>query len=116
MEPLSISLALMIPAILSLGIPALTELLTKVYAPDWIKSSIVIALSLLAGVIGTVPTGALELGGLPAVGTYLLSVFVAWVGAGRAYLAGMANKAVTVAPDSGLGPNLPVVQDEEGMH
>lgn len=101
------ALVLLVPGLLGLAIPALTELITKVYAPDGVKSAVVIALSLLAAVVPTVPVAILGAGTLASVSAYLVAVLVAWLTSGRAYLAGMANKAAMAAPDSGIGPEVP---------
>lgn len=106
-----------IPFVLGLAIPALTELMTKVYAPDGVKSAVAIALALLAAAVPTVPVAMLGAGTLASVGAYFTAVLIAWLTSGRAYLAGMANKAAIAKPYSGIGPKLPEDENEvEGTH
>lgn len=93
---------LLIPVLLGVVIPILTEKMTSSSAPTWIKSSVCAALSLLGGAIATVSIDSLS-AGVAGIDDYLIAVLVAWGISGRAYIAGVANKVIGQAPNRGPG-------------
>jgi len=96
------SYVLLIPLVIGVLIPFLTELVTKASAPPQLKSGIAIALSILGGVVTGVSTVPLELGwsGVPA---YLLAILVAWLTSGRVWLTGFLNGLIERTQNVGIG-------------
>lgn len=98
----AILIPLVISAVLALGIPALTELSTKLVAPPWVKSVVAAGLS---GATGTLVTVVYD-PGQPVV-VYLSAIGVAWLVSMRAYFVGLDYPGKIIAPESGLGPRNP---------
>lgn len=97
-------LAPILPALLGIAAAYLTELLTKLIAPAWVKRTVAGLLALLAGVI---PTVTLHTGETAA--TYLVAILSAWVLAIATHTAGLTTWLQSATAGFGLGPALPTI-------
>lgn len=84
-----------------LVIPFITELITKSAAPLWLKSTMTVALSTLAGVLVTV-----SIGDYKSISSYLAAIAIAWIASMRMHYTGATKVVATATADVGIGKGL----------
>lgn len=94
-------LVLIVSFFLGLGVPVVTEFVTKATAPLWLKSLVT------AGVSAAVAAVAVAVGThFDGLKEFALFFGVTWVGSMRGYFMGVGNPVAKATPTVGIGPKV----------